>query len=199
MARSKKEIDRELMYKKILPTAMASENTPSKAQNSSEAAESQNVAAEAIEVNIPTPVKVVVSSPLGEQRPKEQQSQPSAIAQPEKEQPRTVVKAEATTEEDVAHKACESAEEEKPEPPLVNLMETFVEKRLDSAMAKFKCCTCDRCRKEVLTIALNKLPPLYVIEDDPDIRDLHERERASQVTTALVQAVLTVKAHPVHQ
>ncbi|XYW68664.1 late competence development ComFB family protein [Oscillospiraceae bacterium LTW-04] len=85
------------------------------------------------------------------------------------------------------------------EPPLVNLMEAFVEKRLDAALKKFKCCTCERCRKDVLAITLNKLPPLYVIEDDPDIRDLHERERAAQVATALVQAILAVKANPTHQ
>lgn len=194
MARFKKDIDRELMYKKILPTAMTAENAEkTNRQDAMEETLSQNMSAATLAVSINTPVEVIVSSPVTEDfipTPSVTQPTPamSAPAQPEVE-----AGAFQPGQPDTQTTVMTS------EPPLVNLMEAFVEKRLDAAMKKFKCCTCERCRKDVLANTLNKLPSLYVIEDDSDIRDLHERERAAQVATALVQAILAVKAHPSHE
>lgn len=194
MARSKKDIDRELMYKKILPTAMFTESSYNKAApNGMEKTLPQDIAAGTLEVSIQTPVEVIVSSsPSDEGQPQRlPEAVPQVQAQPE---------AEAKTEPSPVEGLPFGTQSAAPaEPALVNLMEAFVEKRLDTALKKFKCCTCERCRKDVLAVALNKLPPLYVIEDDPDIRDLHERELAAQVATALVQAILAVKAHPSHE
>lgn len=194
MARSKKDIDRELMYKKILPTAMFTESSNKVAPNGMEKALPQNIAAGALEVSIQTPVEVIVSSPSEEGQP---QRLPEAMPEAA---PQVQVQPEAKTAASPVGNLPFSTQAAAPaEPALVNLMEAFVEKRLDTALKKFKCCTCERCRKDVLAVALNKLPPLYIIEDDPDIRDLHERERAAQVATALVQAILAVKAHPSHE
>lgn len=195
MARLKKDIDRELMYKKILPTAMSSENAFDKAafNNKKEEILPLNSPPATVEVSIQKPVEVIVSSPNDEERTQEENAQ----VLPVQFQPEVAAKTEVSSPE-AAPLSIQTATVST-EPPLVNLMEAFVEKRLDAALKKFKCCTCDRCRKDVLAIALNKLPPLYVIEADPDIRDLHERERAAQVATALVQAILAIKAHPSHE
>ncbi len=187
------------MYKKILPTAMTAESTPERTsrQDIMEETLSQNMAAATLAVSINTPVEVIVSSPAGEehlQMPSMAEFEPEA---PVQAQPN--VQAQDETEAGAPRQPNMRGAAVSSEPPLVNLMEAFVEKRLDAAMKKFKCCTCERCRKDVLAFTLNKLPPLYVIEDDPDIRDLHERERAAQVATALVQAILAVKAHPSHE
>lgn len=197
LARSKKDIDRELMYKKILPTAMSPENTVNKATPDDGMAEtlSQNIAAATLEVSIQKPVEVVVSSPTGEERPPKLPEEKSEVALPGQPQAKAQVRPYRAEDMQSGLQTATALTE----PPLVNLMEAFVEKRLDAALKKFKCCDCERCRKDVLAVALNKLPPLYVIEDDPDIRDLHERERAAQVATALVQAILTVKARPSHE
>lgn len=186
------------MYKKILPTAMATENVANKADQDDGMTKTlpQNIAAAPLAVNIQKPVEVIVSSPDGEERFKKHPEPDAALSAQEKlEVPVHNTQAVSDTPIDPQVQAAAVSAE----PPLVNLMEAFVEKRLDAALKKFKCCTCEKCRRDVLTIALNKLPPLYVVEDDPDIRDLHERERAAQVATALVQAILAVKAHPPHE
>ena len=88
---------------------------------------------------------------------------------------------------------------EEPQPAqLINLMEGFVESRIDEVMHKFNCCSCEKCRQDVLAMTLNKLPPYYVLEDDINIRDQKEKERAADVAAALVKAVLAVKANPNH-
>ncbi|MFV0498307.1 MAG: late competence development ComFB family protein [Candidatus Fimivivens sp.] len=174
MARSKKDIDRELMYKKILPTAVSAENSFDKAtqENGGEMAPKN---------------KHLATPGMNQKRPEE------SLVQPEIEVQTT--QSNQSSEIPLPDLA---AVNPPTEPLLVNLMEAFVDKRLDAAIKKFQCCTCKKCRKDVFAITLNKLPPLYVIEDDPDSRDLHERERAAQVATALVQAILTVKANPKH-
>lgn len=151
MARSKKEIAKELMYKKILPTSTQTEAAERKA-----------------------------ASLEGQ----------SALHPP---------KAAAEPKPPVAEPAPQSEQEEKPVgAQLVNLMEGFVESRIDEAMQKFNCCTCEKCRKDVLAITLNKLQPYYVIEEDLNLRDQKEKERAAEVAAALVKAILAVKAHPNH-
>lgn len=163
MARSKKEIDKELMYQKILPTAN---------QGARERKQ---------------PTATMVDPILFPQR------QAEAAAEPPKhiEQPTEPVREEAQP-------AVIEPAEPKPEPQLVNLMEGFVAARLDEVMKKFNCCTCDRCRRDILAMTLNKLPPLYVLEDDLNLRDQKEKERSADVAAALVKSVLAVKANPNH-
>ena len=170
------------MYKKILPTAMGADGAVDKAASGRgiEATLPAGITAAAPEAGLQKPAEVIFPQPSAAEVFLPKQRRTASDAPPE--QADTPVGTMFATES-----------------PLVNLMEAFVEKRLDAALKKFKCCTCDRCRKDVLAIALNKLPPLYVIEDDADTRDLHERERAAQVATALVQAILVVKARPLHE
>lgn len=80
---------------------------------------------------------------------------------------------------------------------LVNLMEKMVDDRLDDAITKFHCCKCDKCKKDVAAIALNRLKPRYVVADKISVLS-EERQTSSEVTTAIVQAILVVKAHPRH-
>lgn len=152
MARSKKEIAKELMYKKILPTSTQTEAAERKAASSEGQSALHHL--------------------------------PKAAAEPKPP---------------AAEPAPQSEQEEKPVgAQLVNLMEGFVESRIDEAMKKFNCCTCEKCRKDVLAITLNKLQPYYVIEEDLNLRDQKEKERAAEVAAALVKAILAVKAHPNH-
>ncbi|MEG1699540.1 MAG: late competence development ComFB family protein, partial [Oscillospiraceae bacterium] len=80
----------------------------------------------------------------------------------------------------------------------VNIMEILLESRLDAAMDKFRCCNCDKCRKDIIAITLNKLPPYYITTQDPEKMADAESKYAGQVATALVQAILIVKSHPSH-
>lgn len=81
---------------------------------------------------------------------------------------------------------------------LVNAMEQLVLEKLDAAFGKFNCCKCDRCKKDVAALALNKLTPKYVVADGVyDYAQLAQRMSAD-VTTAIVQSIIAVRAHPRH-
>lgn len=161
MARSKKEIDKELMYQKILPTA--NQGTRERKQ----------------------PAAMVDPILFPQRQAESAVEQPAPIA-PEPQPPVVEVP------------AAEPPAPEPMEPQLVNLMESFVTSRIDEVMRKFNCCSCDRCRRDILAMTLNKLPPLYVLEDDLNLRDQKEKERSADVAAALVKSVLAIKAHPNH-
>lgn len=81
---------------------------------------------------------------------------------------------------------------------LVNAMESIVLEKLESALARFQCCKCDRCKKDIVAMALNKLPPKYMVlpegQPTPDI----DPQTNAQVVAAVIQAILGVRAHPKH-
>lgn len=83
---------------------------------------------------------------------------------------------------------------------LVNLMEELVINRLDSTLDRFNCCKCDKCKKDIAALALNRLKPRYVVmkEGEQEKRRKAELENGSEVTGALVQAILVVKKAPWH-
>lgn len=80
---------------------------------------------------------------------------------------------------------------------IINIAEHAVLKRREEAMIRLKCCTCDRCQKDVLALAVNKLAPKYVViypeEIDKELEKFH-----GDVVTALVSAIMIVKNHPRH-
>lgn len=83
---------------------------------------------------------------------------------------------------------------------LVNAMEDMVLDRLDTTLARFNCCKCNKCKKDIAAVALNRLTPKYIVlkEGDTEKRKWIEDEYGSQVTGALVQAILLVKKNPRH-
>ena len=81
---------------------------------------------------------------------------------------------------------------------LVNTMESVVLEKLDSVLSRMQCCKCDRCKKDIVAMALNRLPPKYMVlvegQPTPDINP----QSNAQVVAAMIQAVLAVRAHPRH-
>jgi len=81
---------------------------------------------------------------------------------------------------------------------LVNAMEAPVFEKLDSVLARFKCCKCDRCKKEIIAQALNKLPPKYVVLVESQPVPEPDTQESAQILSAMIQAVLSVRANPRH-
>lgn len=81
---------------------------------------------------------------------------------------------------------------------LINLMENLIVERLDDAFSKFNCCRCDRCRMDVVAIALNKLPTKYAVGDPTTLNRLESKISTKAISSALVQAILVVRANPRH-
>lgn len=81
---------------------------------------------------------------------------------------------------------------------MINVMEKIVAEKLDEAFNKFNCCKCDKCRQDVAALALNKLPPKYVIAEENEIEQIISQQDDSAVNSAIIQAILMVRAHPRH-
>lgn len=81
---------------------------------------------------------------------------------------------------------------------VVNLQEYLIMDKLDAAFAKFNCCKCERCKKDVVALALNKLPPAYMVLDQSELDAELEKHNLPAVSTALIQAILKVRANPRH-
>ncbi len=155
MTKTKRDIDKELMYKKLMPSSpKASRNTKEVTEEEPRSAYAEAVAAAADE-------------PLNQHRTvmRREVGVPFMDTQP------TV---------------------------LVNAMENIVLEKLDYVLSKCQCCKCDRCKKDIVAKALNKLPPKYMVlaegQPTPDI----DHQTNAQVLSAMIQAVLVVRAKPRH-
>ncbi len=86
-------------------------------------------------------------------------------------------------------------------PVLKNLMEDAVLQILDETLDKKNTCSCEQCRMDIAAIALNKLPPRYVVTSKGASygrTDLLELQKYIDVVGAITQAIRLVKEHPRH-
>jgi competence protein ComFB len=86
-------------------------------------------------------------------------------------------------------------------PVLQNLMEETVLQAIEKFMDKESMCTCEQCRLDVAAIALNNLPPRYVVTPKGASyarADLLELQKYVDVIGAITKAIKLVKEHPRH-
>jgi competence protein ComFB len=152
MTKLKKDIDKELMYKKLMPSGPRSAKS-AKAEPEEEAASAY----------------------------------PQTAAEEPLNQHRTVMRREVgvpfmDTQPTI----------------LVNTMESIVLEKLDYVLSRCQCCKCDRCKKDIVAKALNKLPPKYMVLTDGQLTPDVDQHTNTQVVSAMIQAVLAVRAKPRH-
>jgi competence protein ComFB len=84
---------------------------------------------------------------------------------------------------------------------MMNYMEEIVRNNLDNMLERMDGCTCEICKMDVMAIALNNLKPAYVASEKgvlySRINDM-EIQMKADVTTAIADAVQTVKRRPRH-
>lgn len=90
--------------------------------------------------------------------------------------------------------------EEKNEVILYNVTEKLVVNKIDATLKKMNCCRCDRCKEDIVAIALNSLKPMYIVATKDDIeKKIYEmKDSGNEVTTEVIKAVLTVRKNPRH-
>ena len=86
---------------------------------------------------------------------------------------------------------------------LINKMEHAVEQGVEAVINenKKKFCTCDRCRKDIIALALNSLPPRYVVTEIGDAVtnvDLDSFQGKANIIMAVYKAIDIVNSHPRH-
>jgi competence protein ComFB len=99
-------------------------------------------------------------------------------------------------------KTIEGKEEEKPL-ELHNLMEELVRQRMDEVIAvdSSSFCPCMQCRLDAMAIALNSLPPRYVVTERGEIyskAEALEIQRFVDVVAAVTKALRMVREKPRH-
>lgn len=137
-----------------------------------------------------TPARPVPQTP-----PKTPTAQPAA-AKPRPEQPDTIDRLRQKLFIEPEAPASDTGRELR----IINLNEPLVLERLEAAFEKFRCCKCDKCKKDVAVRALNLLEPNYVLAD-PNRLDAAlalKASAASLVSSAVVKAIIYVKANPEH-
>ena len=151
MAKNKKTFDRELMYKKIMPTDFK--------------IESKQVA----EVE-----EVLSVDALENKNPKELSF--------------------------FQNKELNLIKDEKSEEVLYNITEKLVLNKLDATLKRMNCCRCDRCKQDIVAIALNSLKPMYIVstKDEIEQKILNLKDIGIEVTTKVIKAVLIVRKNPRH-
>lgn len=91
-----------------------------------------------------------------------------------------------------------------PQPParasLHNFMEDMVLEKLDRTMSVLDACTCDRCKNDIIALALNQLPASYAVAEHGDEKYIKKLKGAYEVkvTASLIRAIQQVKLSPRH-
>jgi competence protein ComFB len=85
---------------------------------------------------------------------------------------------------------------------LKNYMETLVWQQIDEVIAGHKdICTCEQCRYDIAALALNFLPPRYIVTQSGEmwtkVKAL-EQQFYVDIVTALTNAITLVKSRPHH-
>ena len=87
-------------------------------------------------------------------------------------------------------------------PILQNLMEEIVFRTIDDLAPGRKVCTCEQCRLDIAALALNKLPPRYVVSAQGASytrADFLEIQKYVDVIGAVTKAIKLVQEHPRHK
>lgn len=85
---------------------------------------------------------------------------------------------------------------------LHNVMEELVLHKLDDILKTVDCCKCDRCRLDIASYALNRLPPKYVITSQGELLsklNFTDLQSDAQLTTAIIEGAMIVAKSPRHE
>ncbi len=84
---------------------------------------------------------------------------------------------------------------------LHNITESIVLKKLDELYSTLDCCSCDRCRLDIASYTLNRLPVKYVVSTQGELLSrLEAMNMQSDVhmTSVILQGAMLVKMFPRH-
>ncbi|MBQ9947101.1 MAG: late competence development ComFB family protein [Oscillospiraceae bacterium] len=84
---------------------------------------------------------------------------------------------------------------------LINIMEGFVEERIEDMLRNEDCCKCERCIEDMKAISLNRLPAKYVSTHNGELfskLDSMIRQNAVDINIAVAEAIYMVAKRPSH-
>ena len=84
---------------------------------------------------------------------------------------------------------------------LINYSEVMVNERIDELLAKNEVCDCQQCKLDVMAIALNKLPPRYIVSEQGELfskAQAFTTQNLVDVVGAITDAIEKVSKKPNH-
>lgn len=83
-----------------------------------------------------------------------------------------------------------------------NVMERLIEEKYEDMKEHLNCCTCERCRADIIAFALNKLPPKYVVTSEGETYAklyILKNQNDMDMMSALAMGAKVVSEHPRHE
>ena len=83
-----------------------------------------------------------------------------------------------------------------------NLMEELVDNRLDEYMRSESVCRCERCRADVMALALNNLRPKYIVSVNGEVYSRYDAMKAqlqADVVMTIMNAIAVINKCPRHE
>ena len=169
----------------------------------------ESVPPEPIPAPVPDPIPVPepVSPPV-EVRPPEPVSPPVEVRPPEPVSPPVEIHPPEQPPLDLpvspvppVHEAVQEQEEDEDDVTYVNVMQLLVEEKAEKYMRLYGLCCCPRCVIDVKALALNNLPPKYVVMHKGDMVPritVYEGRYNAVITAQLMQACTSVQKAPHH-
>ena len=79
-----------------------------------------------------------------------------------------------------------------------NFMEDYVLKKMEEILPNYpQCCTCDKCKRDIVTLTLNNLQSKYVTSDKGEMlvraeikNSVHEIEVVTKITNSIKKVML---------
>ncbi|NMA79126.1 MAG: late competence development ComFB family protein [Clostridiales bacterium] len=84
---------------------------------------------------------------------------------------------------------------------LINMMEKFVQQKLDEMLESTDCCDCEDCKNDIMAVALNQLPAKYVNTAAGELfskLDSITQQNSVDIDIALLKAINIVCRNPRH-
>jgi hypothetical protein len=85
------------------------------------------------------------------------------------------------------------------EPRYINITEEVLYSKLTEMIAKFKCCSCEKCRQHIMLQVLNSVKPEYVYKKPSEVKKLIESNNYVDINQPIIKAVLETKSNPPHK
>ncbi len=87
------------------------------------------------------------------------------------------------------------------EPELFNVMQILVEQQADKYIKMFGLCTCPRCKSDVMALALNSLPPQYMVMRPSELQiqtDMISNRHSSEIIAQMMRVCTIILENPRH-
>jgi len=84
-------------------------------------------------------------------------------------------------------------------PKYINITEEVLYSKLSNMIAMFKCCSCEKCRQTIMLHVLNNVKPEYVYKKPSEVKELIESNNYVDINQPIIRAILDTKSNPPHK